>query len=231
MKIKSQILSQASGSLGGLTAAHNRGGLYFRARTIPTNPATLQQSVVRSAMADLNNRWVNTLTAAQRIAWEVYANNVLLTDTLGEPRAVTALNMYQRSNVVAVQNSLTVVDDAPAIFDTGGPGDFDDGSSTITAASDELSLAFYVGDDWVDETGAHMIVSCSRPQNASVNFFKGPFRVVGTIAGDNSSAPTSPQTYTLPFAASAGQKVFVQTRVRRADGRLTLPFRAGIIAA
>ncbi|KKM06452.1 hypothetical protein LCGC14_1743870, partial [marine sediment metagenome] len=48
MLFKSGLITQGSGSIGGLTASHNRGGMYFRARTIPTNPATSFQTVVRN---------------------------------------------------------------------------------------------------------------------------------------------------------------------------------------
>lgn len=228
MKIKSALLTQVSGSLGGLTGSHNKGGMYFRARSIPVNPASSFQTVVRNALADLVSRWADTLTTAQRSAWATYADNVLITDTLGEPRAVTALNMYLRSNVIALQNGLTPADDAPTVYNLGGPGDFDDVSSTIDAGADTIDLAFWTTDDWANETGAHMIVAISRPVAQTINFFKGPFRNVGKIAGDGSTPPTSPQTFNLPFAVAAGQRIFVQTRVRRADGRLTLPFRIGL---
>jgi len=43
MKFKSPILSQASGSIAGITFSHNRGGMYVRARAVPTNPGSPQQ--------------------------------------------------------------------------------------------------------------------------------------------------------------------------------------------
>ena len=231
MKIKSQILTQVSGSLGGLVGSHNRGGMYFRARSIPVNPATQYQAAVRQALAQLNARWVTTLTAGQRLLWAVYADNVPLTDTLGEPRNVTALNMYLRSNVVGIQNGLSIVDDAPTTYDTGGDAEFLVGTSSVDATADELDLAFDNGESWANETGGAMIVAVSRPQNASINFFKGPFRTVGTIDGDDTTPPTSPATFTLPWTVEAGQQIFVQTRVRRADGRLNLPFSSGFVAS
>ena len=49
MLFKSAAFTQASGSVGGLTFAHNRGGMYTRARSIPVNPKTQQTGRCREA--------------------------------------------------------------------------------------------------------------------------------------------------------------------------------------
>lgn len=225
MKFKSQVLTQASGSIGGVTYSHNAGGMYQRARAIPTNPNTPYQQAVRGIMSQLTSLWENVLTAGQRAAWNLYAANVTLVDALGDPINVSGLNMYVRSNVPRVQTSLPRVDDGPTTFNLG---DFTAPTlAAISAATDDFDLGFDNTDDWANEDDAAMIVYGSRPQNAAINYFKGPYRHADNVDGDAVTPPTSPQTIVNPFVLTAGQQVFVKVSVSRADGRLSAPFRAG----
>lgn len=217
MKFKSALVTQASGSVGGMTAAHNKGGLYLRARATPTNPATAQQIAVRNFLATLTTAWQETLTAAQREAWATYAENVLIPDRLGEPRNIGGIGHYVRSNVPRLQAGLTRVDDGPTIFDQATFT-----TPTLNAGDDEsLTVNFTDTDAWVDETGAAMLVYASRQQALSINFFKGPYRFVDSIDGDDTTPPTTPASPTSPFGLDTGNKQFYQVRVTRADGRLS----------
>jgi len=80
---------QMSGSIAGNTYARNRYGNYVRARTKPVNPKTDRQSVIRTAMQLLTTRWAQTLTAAQRTAWNLYASNVNMTNFTGDGHSHT----------------------------------------------------------------------------------------------------------------------------------------------
>jgi len=222
MKFKGTLISEASGSLAGVTFSHNRGGQYIRARAVPTNPATSFQQVIRAFMASLTAGWNSLLTGAQRDGWDQYALNVLLPDALGEPRNVGGLGMYVRSNVPRLQALMTQIDDAPGEFNLGT---FQLPAIASVTAPDALSLTFTTGDPWSDEDDAAMLIYGSRGNNASVNFFKGPYRFAEAILGDGTTPPTSPVAITLPFTLVAGQRVFLQGRVTRADGRLSSPFR------
>jgi len=65
-----------SGSIAGTTFARNRSGSYARAKTKPINPNTTLQNLVRATFAMLSARWAQTLTEAQRTAWNLYASSV-----------------------------------------------------------------------------------------------------------------------------------------------------------
>ena len=218
MKFKGTIIGEASGSVASLTFSHNRGGQYIRQRAIPVDPATPAQQVVRQAMSDLTSLWGDTLSAAQRDAWDQYALNVPLPDTLGEPRNVGGLGMYVRTNIPIAQAGLTRVDDAPSIFDLGPFTNPDVASIT---APDALLLNFDNTDAWANEDEAAMLVYGSRANNPSINYFKGPYRFAGSILGNGTTPPTSPAAITMPFVLVAGQRAFLQVRVTRADGRLS----------
>ncbi len=216
MKFKSQIATQVSGSVGGTTYASNQGGMYMRARSIPTNPNTSFQASYRAFFRTVMNAWTNTLTAAQRAAWSVYAKNTPVLNSLGSSIILGDNAMFLRTNGIALQNGIALFTAAPTTYDLGA---FTAPVPTITHASTSMSVAFTVGDSW-NATGGALLIYASRPQNASINYFKGPFRLVGKISG----TATSPQVFVLPFAAgSTTSSMFVKASALQPDGRLSNP--------
>lgn len=218
MKYKSPVYSEASGSIAGIVYSHNLGGLYTRARAIPTNPNTPYQAVIRALVAQLSNRWVTTLTEPQRQAWKTYADAVKLPDALGELRVIPPLAHYCRSNVPRILGNFGRVDAAPTIFDLG---QFTAPVITIVdAATDRVTFTLTVSDEW-NVPGGGLILYTSRPQNVTINYFKGPYRFATSIEGPAGT----PQTKDLAFPCTAGQRVFFEFRFTQADGRLALPYR------
>lgn len=229
MLFKSGIITQASGSIGGTTFSHNRGGLYTRSRTIPVNPNTSFQSVVRTQLANLTNRWANILTAVQRDAWDTYALNTPLTGPLGDPRNVGGLGMFIRGNVPRAVSGLPLVDNGPTIFDTGGFTPIT--APTATDTGDLLGFAFTNGDAWAGEDDSAMLIFGSRPQNPGINYFTGPYRYADKVDGDAITPPTSPASVTNPFAFGVGQRIFFRVSISRADGRLSTTQRLTALGA
>lgn len=224
MKFKSALITQASGSIGGATYAHNQGGLYVRARSIPVNPNTVQQVAVRNALAQLTGRWRNTLTPAQREAWANYATLTPIADAFGDFREIPPLAMYVRCNTPRLQAGLDIVDDASPL---GGLPSMGTLSFEIDAGGEEVDVTF--GTDFnptfASADGASVMILASRPQPPTINFFAGPYRFAGSIDGDSTTPPTSPATIALPFAAVSGSRVFFQARYSDSLGRLSSPFR------
>lgn len=216
MLIKSQLLTQMSGSIGGVTGSRNRYGMYLRARATPVNPSSPAQVVVRNLVATLSNHWIDTLTESQRSLWETYAANVAMVGALGSEIFLTGLNHYVRSNVPILQSGGTRIDAAPTTFNLG---EFTVPVATASEATQLVSLAFTNTDEWANEVGGAMMVLASRPQNPTRNYFKGPYRYAHVIEGAV-VPPTSPDTFTPPFAFVENQRLFCQIRTNRADGRL-----------
>lgn len=228
MKYKSLVYSEASGSIGGITYSHNAGGQYTRVRRTPTDPGSQPQFTIRSIVGALVNHWVDTLTTAQRNAWATYAANVPINDVFGDPRHRSGINHYVRSNVPRIQAGAPRVDDGPTIFNLGS---YTLPTITASESTQEISVAFTVADDWVDEDDSYLIAWSSRPQNPTINFFKGPYRLLGSVEGDSAAAPTSPEAIASPFAFVEAQKLFAKFNVSRADGRLSLVTRNFCTAA
>lgn len=222
MKFKGTVIGEASGSLASVTFSHNRGGQYTRQRAIPVNPGSSFQQVIRNTVATLTSGWQGILTAAQRAAWDVYAEQVLIADTLGEPRNIGGLGQYVRCNVPRIQASVARLDDAPTTYNLGS---FTNPTiAALTASTDILTLAFTNTDAWASAVGGYMYVYMSRPMNASINYFKGPYRFAAKVSGA-ATPPTSPASITAPFPFAVGNKVAIQLRVQQVDGRLSAPFR------
>lgn len=219
-------VATASGSLGGVTFSHNRGGPYMRTRAVPTNPNSPFQQEVRGAVSQLTSLWLTALTPVQRTAWDTYAEQVPLPNPLGDPRNVGGLAMYIRSNVPRLQAQLPRVDAAPIIFDLGAytPPGIDS-----LVAPNVLTISFDNTDDWANEDDAAMLVFSSRGQNESINYFKGPYRRNASILGDGLTPPTSPSVLAYPFTVAATQRAFQRFVVTRADGRLSADFRDFVV--
>lgn len=224
MKFKGMLVSELSGSAGGITASRNRYGGYLRQKVQPVNPSTPFQATIRQAQQFLTAQWIETLTPSQRAGWDAYAAIVgLPAGGAGDLTFVTGQNMYVRSNVIRIQAGLDHVDDPPTVYDLAT---FTEPTSfTPSEAAQTADLVFNTDDTWVTEDGAFMAVFVSRPQNVTKNFFKGPYRLSATILGDATTPPTSPATITCPFPFAESNKLFYKCTVGRADARYSLPFR------
>lgn len=219
MLFKPILGTDLSGKVGGVVASHNKGGAYFRAAVIPTNPNSPQQQAVRNAVSLLSGMWNDALTVAQRNAWDVYAANVTITNRIGEQINISGLAHYVRSNVSRLQFGHARVDDGPSVFNLGShqaPS-----LTNASAGAQTVDLNFTVSpltDPWANEVGGFLLLFLSRPQNQSINFFRGPYRATGSVTGDP-IPPVSPSTFAVPFAIAAGQTLFGRAVSTLADGR------------
>lgn len=214
----------ASGAAGSAVAAHNTGGQYLRARTTPTNPNSIFQQEVRNAVRTLSTRW-NNLTQDQRDGWAVYSANTSFRNRLGDTIKISGIANFVRSNTPRYQAALAFIDDAPGTFDVG---DVTDAAPGFDFGTTDGTLTLSPTADWIVTNGSAntMLVYISRPQNAGINFFKGPYRFTAAINGSAAGA-TPAQVIALPFPVTPGlgQQLFGQIRITRGDGRLSSTFQ------
>lgn len=210
---------QRSGSAGGTVYSHNRYGAYIRARSIPVNPNTPRQVAVRARMQSLSIAWQTVLTPAQRDAWEVYGSNVSWQNKFGETVHLPGLNHFVRSNAALLQAGIAQVNDAPTIFTLATP----EIALEVTGSegTQVVTVSFLDTMPWCAEDDAFQSVFVGLPKNPSTNFFGGPWRFAGVILGDSAAPIVSPQTVPSPYPIAESQKVWVRTRIGRADGRLS----------
>lgn len=220
---------QRSGSAGGSTWSRNRFGAYVRNRSVPVNPNTDRQVAVRNIARALAIAWQNTLTQAQRDAWDVYGANVPWLNKLGQSVNLPGLNHYIRSNTPRLQASMARVDDGPTIFNLATAEQ--SLACTASEATQQGSIVFDATATWASEDGAAEIFYGGLPQNGSIKFFGGPFRLIGPTLGDSGVPPTSPALVNWPWPFAEGNRLWLQSRITRADGRLSEIARINFLAA
>lgn len=231
MIFKSEHITQASGSIGGVTYARAKGGtLYRRARAIPVNPGTVLQAQVRDSLTALVNYWTETLTPSQREAWNTYGQNVPVTNKLGSAIHLSGQNWFIANNTPGLQAAAkglanaSIIAAAPTIYDRG---DFTTPSNPTLDDGDGFSVSFTNTDNWAATSGGLMFIYMGRPRNPSRSFFGGPYRLMAVIEGDTSEPPTSPFTVSASnvgneaFPLIEGQMVRIEVAVRQVDGRLS----------
>lgn len=219
MLFKSQVFTQASGSIGGQTFSHNRGGMYTRARAIPVNPNTTQQQTVRAVFGSLSQRWSQSLSDTQRDGWDSYAALTPVTNRLGDELILSGQQMYVRCNTLILQGSDTVVDDGPTI-----PGNA--ALQTVVGSDNagDFDVAFDVGDLWANQDDGALVIQTSRNLSPAINYFKGPFRFHSITTGITSGGAVSPTTLTVNafgVAFEAGLRTYVRVRCYQEDGRIS----------
>jgi len=210
---------QRSGSSGGTVFSRNRFGAYIRARSVPVNPNTTRQSVVRVVTRNLAIAWQTELTQAQRDVWDAVADVVDWQNALGDSVRLTGLNWFVRTNAARIQGGLDRIDDASGVLALAQA----EGSLSCTAseATQIVAVSFNDSKTWCAEDDAAQLVSIGLPQSPARKFFGGPWRYAGVILGDSASPVTSPQPIPAPFPFQADQRIWVRTRICRADGRLS----------
>lgn len=223
MLFKSEIVTQASGSIGGTTYAHNTAGLYRRARSIPVNPNSSAQQGVRANLTTLAQAWNAVLTQAQRDAWDNYATLSPVTGRLGDELVLSGQQMYIRCNTVRMLSGVARVDAGPTV-----PGliALTTPVATLSIASGIVSIAYTNTDAWANEVGGGLNFQTGRFISAGRNFFRGPYRHNTTELGAG-APPTSPEdtannAFAQPMAsATAGQKMSLRYVAFEADGRIS----------
>lgn len=215
MKFKSALLTQVSGSLGGITFAHNQGGMYMRARAIPTNPNTPRQSVIRNAMG-LAQSAFKALDGETRFGWNQYGNNTILTNPLGDEKKLTGRAHFIRQYILRAQADVTQIITFPPL---PGLAILSPIEITRHLTTDTVDVAFTNTDAWAANAGGFLAVYQSGPQNGGVDFYKGPFKYVGKVAGAG-TPPTSPANMASLQDLESGQRYFFRVIAVDKDGRL-----------
>lgn len=227
MIFTSPVYSAVSGSIAGITYAHNQGGLYSRARTVPTNPNTSRQQAVKSALTAMAGYWSATLTAQQRTDWGTYAANVPVTNALGQTINLSGQNMFMRANVIRQRAALAIIADAPTVFNLG---ETITAITSIVVAGGTLTFTAPVGGAGTPAAGRKLF-RLGPPQNAGRSYFKGPYQegfniavgsAVTTIATPVSLAGAD---WLSLFAPAVGENIPVAFRILYDDGRLSAEHR------
>lgn len=224
MKYTSAILTAARGKVRGLVASHNKGGTYFRGKTIPTNPKSVGQVAARGRVSSLMARWRSTVVATNQAGWAAFAMNVNVIDKLGNSILLSGPNWYMKSNAQRMAMGLAVVDAAPGIYALSTLSPL---TGTLVATAGTVQVGWSAADDWqTNSNTGGVAIYASRPQNSTINYFSGPYRFAGTV---RSTATSGTLSVPLPFPAGpTGSKIFFRAVASASDARPSSVFRFSV---
>jgi hypothetical protein len=220
-------ISSISGKAGGQIYARNKAGFYIRNAVTVVVPNSERQALIKTRMTVVSQAWAN-LTTSQRAAWNTYASNVTVPDRMGGRNTISGASMFNRTNMSLLESGLTtLIEDAPTAFYIGEKDETI--AVAISEATQNMSITFDNTKLWANEAGGKLLVYQGHPQNPTRNFFAGPWSLAGVISGAATPAPTSPATMACSKPVAEGQKVWLQLRTLRADGRLSDTFRTNTL--
>ncbi len=188
MIFKSEIVTQVSGSIGGVTYSHGRSGLERKARRQHVDPSTDRQLAVRAVFVELAHAWANELTEAQRTGWRNYAAGTPVDGKLSDRLLLSGHQMYGRCNGVRLAGGVARVDEAPQ-----RPGLATmTGVVVIPGTGPNLILvATTVPEEWRDNDGGVLVVQTTQYVTASRTRNTRGFRQLGAVFGNTAAPPAS----------------------------------------
>lgn len=201
MRVISSLFSNGSGKQGGMVLSRNRFGQYLRSLVNPVNPNTQQQVAVRGAFRQASAAW-GSLSEEQRNGWASYATAVPVADRkMGGTLTLGANAMFTRSQAARLGVGLPLLVDPPSVFTLPILPVV---SCSVAAGGVDLNVAW----EAPAETGV-LALFVSLPQKESRSYFKGPFRLVGTVPVQSGTAGLA--TVGLPASVVAGQVVYLRS--------------------
>ena len=207
------IAAEGRGQLGGVVGSRNRYGAYLRNNTSPVNPNTVPQQEQRSAFAIASRYWRDTLTAAQRDAWDQYAAMTPIVDVFGLKQTLPGNTLFCAFNSTMVRRGVAILAAAPVT-----PGQAPMTLITLTGTTAAgIQVTAVTPDNAAGDI--NVIQRCVAPVSQARNFFNGPFTYVAHIVGPWAL----PHLLIGPAFVAVGQRWFFRFRMYEVDGRVGPP--------
>lgn len=121
-------VARLSGSMGGTTASHNRGGAYFRNRTKPPINDTPAAQATKSRLATVSALW-KTLTDDQKQSWYTYVGHNPKLNRIGMAHVIQA-----NATFVGINSRLIQAAESPILLPPPTPAPTP--LETLTLAAD-----------------------------------------------------------------------------------------------
>ena len=231
MLVRYSLINQASGSIGGVTGARNRGGNYLRKRVKPNNPKTDAQYSARLALAGAASGW-RALTDGQRLAWAGYADSLAGQNSVGEEAKPSGFQCFVATNSLRKRLGLSNITTAPvtpgrATFTPPTAVEYDTGAQDVT-------LDITLTDSWAATAGGVLYVQFGKAVSQGVTYYSSPFQIVAQqVRG--ASAPSDPlvlASVEAPYGdLDAGANVRVRIGTMDSTGRLSTPWEGTLTIA
>lgn len=181
MKFLSQVYTNVSGSVGGITYFNGRyGHMVARARSAPTQPNSTPQTQIRTAFSNAQALW-NLATPTEREQWESYAQTVQYSGPLGD---YTIGGRERMLATVGLSSYMNTVFGTIIPVSAGAPR----GAGWLLLSELALEDPSLPGTGFeltVGNPNDHDIechVQISRPLPLTVNFHKGPWDTASALS-------------------------------------------------
>lgn len=224
----SAIVSDARGSIGGVTLSRGRGGAIARARVKPVNPRSVLQNTRRANAAYLAKFWSNDLTEQQRDDWRAYAAGTNWTNKLGQSISGSGNAAFLRHNTLTIISGVTVRSEAPTAMGHAGGVEF-----TFAAQNDTGKIVVDLPTGAFDkDTEYHqLLLFMGLPTEAGQVAAPKGFRYLGIIYGNSTTPLTFPHELDTKYTMQEGQRITIRSMFQDADYRNSGAFFSTIVAA
>lgn len=201
-----------SGSVAGVTSSRNRFGQYRRTRAVPVNPNTTAQQSARDRLSAFSAGW-RALTDLQRAAWESYALEHPVTDSLGQVSTLSGSQVYVGVNAAMFAAGFAAGVVVPPVGALPDP--------PVISLDDVTAAAF-------DMTSVpsplpaltRQVFEFSPPLSAGRSF-NADFRIVLTVAPAGEPEVTSAGLAAKYGTLAVGQKYFFRSRLVTSTGKVS----------
>lgn len=218
-------VANMSGSIGGVTAARNKNGMYLRNRSTGINPQTPSQLGVRAVLTQLAQQWA-TLTAPQRLAWDSAVGSFATSSSFGTSHPLSGIALFVKcnSNILHAGGSVILVPPAAA------------SEAAITA----LSLtSVHAGATTVTYTPTPIAantayqVRMTSNLSAGITFVKNHYRTIAYLAPAAASPYVATTAWNAKFGAPvAGEQIWVSVKaIGLLTGFVSTPIVASCIVS
>jgi hypothetical protein len=191
-----------------------RNGLLRRILVTPANPRTPKQMEVRGDMAQ-HTRHFDVLTDAQQDAWNVAAEDLKSSPTLGQSGPLTGLQLFVKVNCKLSLLGLDPVDAPPTApeFPAIAPE-----ALAITNTAGVIAVKLTCPSTPAENT----VLRASRPQNSGIRRC-GDYRIIGVCPTPTGGAADITGLYIAEFGAvPVNKRIFVRVSTM-VDGFESLP--------
>jgi hypothetical protein len=211
MKYFGLIIGGLSGSIGGITGSHNKGGVYIRARAIPTNPNSVRQQATRNAFALWAGNWTNALTQEFRDQWNTYAQNHTIEDALGQDIHINGISWYIMLNSRLFDAGFGTNSGPPPGAEPGGYTTFTVDISALNTVDVTFSAAH------APTEAMQLWMTLPGTAGQTPNFKQA------RLVGYSPLEQASPWAATLPFAVVSGTQSTFYGKRMNANGQVSVP--------
>ena len=227
MKVLAGLVTQGTGSLGGMTMSKNKQGYYLRSRTVPSNPRSIRQTGIRNTLSALAATWA-TLTAAQQAGWNLYGKNVQVVLDNGQTKILSGFNWFVGSNQLQILAGGSAVLTPPDIFTLAGTP-FSVDFEYLTSSTSVLNFSL-LNPPVAAGTGDQVLVQIGRPQTLGTQYFSGPWQYVDVVDSiDQGTSVVLDLSSASDYLASSNNYQWIRLTRILPDGRYSTPVHFGPI--